>query len=299
MPGQVQPPSAFAPTQQGGGMHGLQHQQATAAMSFSDAPKRAVAPMSGGQTHARVDGQSFALTQKMQDLWVRGSSLWDTAKTMELRPANSADKPPDLRPANNADKTLGVRPVNIGRSQGIAPPVYSRDRAQPVYCAAHLNPTRRGLACKVECQVCRGSIRTNFAQCKLCPYCSERERRCVICGDPEHEDAPIAHERKCKVALLPLGARRVQQIQPEAVDSSPSRVFHDADRFNGFNLSQQIESRAFHDAEYDQSCDREEREQEPEHVPMGAFLGAELWFSDRLTRPRQPQLTRWPDKLQL
>jgi len=52
------------------------------------------------------------------------------------------------------------------------------------YCSAHDTTHKRG---KVEpryqeCSACRTTIQTNYAALTLCPPCSERQDRCMICG---------------------------------------------------------------------------------------------------------------------
>lgn len=201
------------------------------------------------------DTAGSSLMQKMHEFWEAGSTLWEgPEQTLELGPA-----------------------TNVGFAY--------RDTAVPAYCSAHLEPEDRqtGPACAAECNVCRGSVRTNYAQCTLCPYCSERERRCVICGEPEHEFIQVrrrgAAQRRGEVIgkspLPALGAKQIQQVQPETVDDHP--------------LS---------DAECGQCCDRGEREPEPEDVP----LRAEGRFSDgtpRATAACSRIKHRWPEKMRL
>mmetsp|Transcript_51465 Transcript_51465/g.111745 ORF Transcript_51465/g.111745 Transcript_51465/m.111745 type:complete len:797 (+) Transcript_51465:1388-3778(+) len=60
----------------------------------------------------------------------------------------------------------------------------------PRYCEAHSSSERRtkgGGAKYWDCLTCGRQVTTNYQQFSLCPPCSDRDKRCMICGEPAPE----------------------------------------------------------------------------------------------------------------
>lgn len=103
---------------------------------------------------------------------------------------------------------------------------------QPVFCARHgkselrpkVDPQER------ECRSCQVKLQTNYAEFTVCPGCSRRDSRCLICGAPADlpppasaaqavADVELEHERSLPPPPPPLEdlrSRPPQQRQPGA-----------------------------------------------------------------------------------
>jgi len=65
---------------------------------------------------------------------------------------------------------------------------------QPVFCARHgksefrpkVEPQER------ECRSCQAKLQTNYADFAVCPGCSRRDGRCMICGAPADAELPAS-----------------------------------------------------------------------------------------------------------
>jgi len=68
------------------------------------------------------------------------------------------------------------------------PPPEPGPPVPPRFCTAHDSSEKRvkGDPHFFECASCKTRIETNYAEAKLCPPCSEKEKRCMCCG----ADAP-------------------------------------------------------------------------------------------------------------
>mmetsp|Transcript_38215 Transcript_38215/g.73415 ORF Transcript_38215/g.73415 Transcript_38215/m.73415 type:complete len:648 (+) Transcript_38215:68-2011(+) len=76
----------------------------------------------------------------------------------------------------------------------------NRLRISPHYCSRHDSTLKRAKAepkCR-ECTVCHMVVESNYAEFSLCPPCSDREHRCVLCGCP---DVGVAPGGSCVVPL--------------------------------------------------------------------------------------------------
>jgi len=63
----------------------------------------------------------------------------------------------------------------------------NRLRIPARYCSRHDSTLKRAKAeprCR-ECTVCHMVVESNYAEFSLCPPCSDREHRCVLCGCPD------------------------------------------------------------------------------------------------------------------
>lgn len=60
------------------------------------------------------------------------------------------------------------------------------------YCSRHDSTLKRAKAepKSRECTVCHMLVESNYAEFSLCPPCSDREHRCVLCGCPATGVAP-------------------------------------------------------------------------------------------------------------
>jgi hypothetical protein len=68
----------------------------------------------------------------------------------------------------------------------------NRLRTPARYCSRHDSTLKRAKAepkCR-ECTVCHMIVESNYAEFSLCPPCSDREHRCVLCGCPDTSGVP-------------------------------------------------------------------------------------------------------------
>jgi len=76
----------------------------------------------------------------------------------------------------------------------------NRPRIPARYCSRHDSTLKRAKAepkCR-ECTVCHMIVESNYAEFSLCPPCSDREHRCVLCGCP---DASVVPGGSCMVSV--------------------------------------------------------------------------------------------------
>lgn len=65
-----------------------------------------------------------------------------------------------------------------------APPPAPAAPVPPRYCTRHGTSEQRVKVepRMVECESCRTTVQTNYSEFTLCPACSDREQRCMLCG---------------------------------------------------------------------------------------------------------------------
>jgi len=109
----------------------------------------------------------------------------------QQRPRPQAEAP--VAAPVSAPPTLPIPPVDAtptaspGASPSASPapsPKQMRHGA-PKYCAKHNDTTRRKKTKpqNLPCAKCQGVIQTNYVEFAICPTCSERDHRCMCCGD--------------------------------------------------------------------------------------------------------------------
>jgi len=90
------------------------------------------------------------------------------------------------------------------------------------YCGAHNSTSKRG---KVdpryqECSACKLQIQTNYAEFTLCPKCSDRQDRCMICGVACHGTPSVTPLEAKPRSFMPHNGSGVGN-SPKPDDQSP------------------------------------------------------------------------------
>jgi len=121
------------------------------------------------------------------------------SKTMAQKLGDQRQRRPQAE-APVAAPVLPIPPVDASpaASPGASPlaspaptPKQMRHGA-PKYCAKHNDTTKRKKTKpqNLPCGLCKSVIQTNYVEFAICPTCSERDHRCMCCGEPAVGPAP-------------------------------------------------------------------------------------------------------------
>mmetsp|Transcript_101803 Transcript_101803/g.287166 ORF Transcript_101803/g.287166 Transcript_101803/m.287166 type:complete len:1029 (+) Transcript_101803:173-3259(+) len=102
---------------------------------------------------------------------------------------------PVVRPTVNP-LVSAVQPAPLPTAAAHPPGPQPPKRCQPKFCVAHCTTDRR---CKgetkiMDCKSCRVPMQTNYAEFALCPTCSDKDCRCMVCGALAGTAAPESRE---------------------------------------------------------------------------------------------------------
>lgn len=93
----------------------------------------------------------------------------------------------------------------------------------PAFCSAHDASEKRekGEPEMRECRGCRLVLQTTYSKFAYCPGCSEREKRCVICGEPGQLAATKVPCARMGMEGTANGPGRPPEMQPEPLPEPP------------------------------------------------------------------------------
>jgi len=158
------------------------------------------------------------------------------AAPREQAPAEQAEAPVAAPVVAPPPAAIGCPPE--GSSPAATP---NRSKAQthgaPKYCANHNDTTKRK-KCKPQnlpCSTCQTLIQTNYVEFTLCPTCSEKDHRCMCCGNAAVGAAPSPSPQAGNNQPVASPMNNVRS-SPQSNKQSPSAVASSMSPMNLFGM---------------------------------------------------------------
>lgn len=114
------------------------------------------------------------------------------------------------------DKAFQEKPVEKARQL--------QTHGSPVYCTSHNKSEKRKKTQprQMECSSCKTLIQTNYVEFFLCPDCSQKEHRCMCCGNTAEGENPSAQSQSQFRLNAWNRANAVSDQNPYAIFASAS-----------------------------------------------------------------------------
>mmetsp|Transcript_5023 Transcript_5023/g.12646 ORF Transcript_5023/g.12646 Transcript_5023/m.12646 type:complete len:702 (-) Transcript_5023:177-2282(-) len=100
---------------------------------------------------------------------------------------------------------------------------YGKQNAKSAFfCPSHDDSSKRmkGIAKTMTCAECGTKLQTNYVDFFCCPPCSQKKKKCMICGEHGHTDEPVKAPGENRGAVV---AKTAPTPRPETIDDWAGR----------------------------------------------------------------------------
>jgi len=174
-----------------------------------------VREMAAGYTK---EGQAVPQSTLMKRYQKTIDTKLGTRNRRQTQPAPVAAPPPAASPP------VPVPPRGVETPRG-EPTTQVNKYGSPVYCPNHNATEKRKkiVPQKAECWSCKTIVQTNYAEFKMCPACSQRDNRCMCCGESATAgQRPKSHPTPLYCSNHSTTERR-KKVAPQRVECSTCR----------------------------------------------------------------------------